>query len=327
MRLFCSMLACLWVTMFLPRLATGQNSELAVQEIRELLQKEKVNDILFPNGSFDPSSFDPDKFDPLMLEATWERVRGSVVELLKRNLGIELSKDPLKLYVGDLSGTQAERPGSDTLRPRRCRIIFLETRDSVRDVLMRSFSLPRECFPLGWNKVPSVTLLPASQLTLAWADLAQTTVEFVNSAPEIKRLGFAPLEPVELDYKVQVVTGWRKYGRYGGFDMFWRLFFQVKKESARGTFVVTVRGQVARNLPGGETSHIEYLGSDEFDSRFEVRLGEMRQGFVSNFVWNRSVAGPDQMEPGPFPMEPTEASTSAQLAQNLLDAYVKRLTR
>ena len=99
--------------------------------------------------------------------------------------------------------------------------------------------------------------------------------------------------------------------------MYWRLFFQVKRDQP-GETLVTVRGQVGQSLPGAPTSQIRYLGTEEEDSRFEVPVGRMRVA-----------AAPPTMvpvNPGPKPEDPMAASTSGQLAKDLLEKYVQRLT-
>jgi hypothetical protein len=301
----------------IPAMALAADADMAVQEIKDLLEAKKIDRTMFPEGVFDPVNFSPEEFDPLMLEATWEEVRGSVRAILERRLGLTLQERSLKLYVGKVSEASSIGPDGRTSTSRRYQVMFVERNAGIRDVLMRALSLPIRCFP-DCRPVWETYALSDARVTVPWNQIGIVTSDFVSSSARVRQLGFGVQAPVYLSDKVQVVTSWLRYGRRGGYDMYWRLFFQVKKAEQPGVTLVTVRGQVGRNLPGAPTSQIRYLGTEEQDSRFEVPLG--RRGVAAappTFV---------PVNPGPQPEDPMAASTSGQLAKDLLEAYVQRLT-
>ncbi len=311
-----SLLALLILVIVISPAAFG-DSEKAVKGICDLLEKKGINRMMFPKGSFDPTSFDPEQFDPMMLEATWEQVRTSVRRIIERETNVELYEGSLKLYVALVSEASSTSNDGRVVMSKRYKIVFIVFDPSVRDVLMRSLSLPEECFQ-EWKSVYETRTMSAVSLTVRWNNIGKVTSRFVSSSPRIRRLGFATRAPIYLRDKVQIVTSWRRSGRYGGYDMFWRLFFQVKRTNRRGEYLVTVRGQVSRNLPGAQTNRMEYLGTEEFDSRFEVPIGTERVNKVKKYV-----DGPKQ---GSMPQEPSAVSNSGQLATTLLNQYYKLLT-
>ena len=298
-------------TILVSSAAFGNDSDRAVKEIVALLEAKNIDRTMFPKGSFDPSCFDPEQFDPMLLEATWEQVRGPIQRILRRRLGIAPYEDFLKLYVAKVSEA-GNKSG-------QYKVVFL-VGASVQEVLMRSLSLPEGCFPKSFRPVWETRTTDVKTLTVSWDKLGEITSGFVSSSPRIRQLGFAVRAPVYLPRKVQVFTSWRRYERHGGYDLYWRLFFQVKRaERRKEEFLVTVRGQVARNLPGASTNRMEYLGSEEFDSKFELPIGTVREYKTEKFV-------PDVGAKGSYPEEPFTASSSGQLAAALLSEYFQLLT-
>lgn len=285
----------------------SQDVERSAMEIRELLERRHVERSTFPQH---PSSFLASEYDPLLLVATWEKVRKQVRRILERNLDVQLYDDSLEVYVATVSEC-----------PLRYRMIFVEYEPKVRQSLSRALSLPDECLPDDWKPVFETRTVALSSLTVPWNEIDTVTSEFASESDAVSRLGFSIQAPVRRDDKIQLVTSWLGYGTHGGYDCYWRLFFQVKREVPRDRAFITVRGQVARNLPGAETDQMEYLGSEEFDNKFEVAITPDGTTYkVRRFV-------PQKPNPSPMPEDPIEKSTSGQLAKSLLREYVELLTR
>ena len=308
--------------------ARGQDLDTAVAEIRQLLRDEGTDRILFPEGPFDPVSFDPEAFDPLMLEAAWEHVRPSVRGILEKRLNVELIPESPRLLVGRVSRRGGVGPGrfrrvwgarrgaSST----RYQIMFIENDPLVRTTLMRALSLPEQCFP-NWHAVRDTRPIRRGDLTVPWEDIGIETSRFVSASAKVREQGFAVQAPIDLGDKKQLVTSWKKYREIGSYEMYWRLFFQVKRGASQGSVDVTVRGQVGRKLRSEPIERIEYLGTEETDSKYEVPLGEVSCPATVKYEPNDSHAS------GPTPEEPGKASRSGQLAHQLLEEYIAFLTQ